>query len=92
MRAGLAVVVKSGAVDTKAMLSWFEADLAKANANRAKVPWIVVHGHRSVYCSIALSDDGDCIDIVGFGPAVREMRELINHQELSLGYGESGTS
>ena len=30
--------------------------------------------------------------VVGFGPAVREMRELINHQELSLGYGDSGTS
>eukprot|EP00937_MAST-01D_sp_MAST-1D-sp2_P007861 g7861.t1 len=30
--------------------AWLEADLKKANANRANVPWIVVHGHRSVYC------------------------------------------
>ena len=74
--------VKSGAVDTKAMLAWLEADLEKANANRANVPWIVVHGHRSVYCSIALSDDGDCIDIVGFGPAgkVRKDMEPLLHK------------
>jgi hypothetical protein len=37
-------------------LEWIKADLAKANANRANVPWIVVHGHRSIYCSC----DGDC--------------------------------
>lgn len=74
--------VKSGAVDTKAMLAWLEADLAAANANRANVPWVVVHGHRSVYCSIALSDDGDCIDIVGFGPAgkVRKDMEPLLHK------------
>ena len=40
----------------KAQFEWLKADLAKANANRANVPWIAVHGHRSVYCSC----DGDC--------------------------------
>ena len=35
---------------------WLQADLAKANANRANVPWVVVHGHRSLYCSC----DDDC--------------------------------
>ncbi len=30
--------------------------------------------------------------IVGFGQAVREMRDLINHQELRLGSGGLGTS
>jgi len=29
-----------------AYLRWLEADLAKANANRDKVPWIVAYGHR----------------------------------------------
>ena len=38
------------------MFDWIEKDLAAANANRANVPWIVVHGHRSIYCSC----DGDC--------------------------------
>lgn len=34
-----------------AMYEWIEADLTKANNNRANVPWIVVHGHRAIYCS-----------------------------------------
>lgn len=37
-------------------LAWIQEDLEKANANRERVPWIVVHGHRSIYCSC----DGDC--------------------------------
>jgi len=36
--------------------NWLEADLIEANKNRANVPWIVVNGHRSMYCSC----DGDC--------------------------------
>ena len=36
--------------------AWLKEDLAQANANRQAVPWIVVHGHRSLYCSC----DGDC--------------------------------
>lgn len=30
---------------------WLRADLAKANANRENVPWIIVLGHRGMYCS-----------------------------------------
>ena len=41
-----------GETDTcSKQLEWLKADLAKANANRANIPWIVVHGHRSIYCS-----------------------------------------
>jgi len=29
--------------------AWIEADLQKANANRAKVPWVVMSGHRPVW-------------------------------------------
>jgi len=32
---------------------WAQADLAKAAANRANVPWIIVTGHRPMYCSDA---------------------------------------
>lgn len=30
---------------------WIEEDLAKASLNRNKVPWIIVVGHRPLYCS-----------------------------------------
>ena len=43
-------------VDSLSQHTWLKEDLAKANANRDKVPWIVVHGHRSLYCSC----DSDC--------------------------------
>jgi hypothetical protein len=38
------------------MLAWLEADLQRANANRTAAPWIIVYGHRSIYCSC----DEDC--------------------------------
>ncbi|XP_070574899.1 acid phosphatase type 7-like [Ptychodera flava] len=34
---------------------WLENDLRKADANRANVPWIFVHGHRPLYCSDILT-------------------------------------
>merc|ERR1719443_2159879 len=37
-------------------LAWLKKDLAAANKNRDQIPWIVIEGHRSVYCSC----DGDC--------------------------------
>lgn len=36
---------------------WVQADLIAANKNREKVPWIVIHGHRGMYCSC----DNSCI-------------------------------
>ncbi|KAJ8575152.1 hypothetical protein ON010_g4057 [Phytophthora cinnamomi] len=39
--------------------AWLEQDLAKANANRDKTPWLVVIGHRPMYCT---SDNTNCGD------------------------------
>ena len=41
------------------------ADLARVNKNRDKTPWVLVHGHQSIYCSC----DGDCD---GAATAVRD--------------------
>ncbi|CEG41438.1 iron zinc purple acid phosphatase-like [Plasmopara halstedii] len=37
--------------------AWLESDLAKANKNRKQTPWLVVIGHRPMYCT---SDDTNC--------------------------------
>eukprot|EP01051_Picozoa_sp_SAG22_P015472 SAG22_NODE_2024_length_3122_cov_2.375455_1_plen_516_part_00 len=36
----------------QAQLGWLEADLAAANRNRQRAPWIVVMGHIPLYCAI----------------------------------------
>lgn len=46
-------------------LEFLEQDLAKANQNREAVPWIVVYGHRPMYCSpnvynSSRTDTDDC--------------------------------
>ena len=54
---GVPGVGASGPIGSvKKQFEWLKADLRAANANRDNVPWIVVHGHRSVYCSC----DDDC--------------------------------
>eukprot|EP00873_Tetraselmis_striata_P011050 jgi/Tetstr1/431314/TSEL_021006.t1 len=42
---------KEHAALAKAQLSWLAADLAKANRFRDKQPWIIVYGHRPLYCT-----------------------------------------
>jgi len=51
------------------MVAWLEQDLKLASANRSSAPWIVVHGHRPLYCSC----DGDC------DGAATTMRVLVEH-------------
>ena len=58
----LPVDLYSWKVTKATFLKWFEEDMIKANlpANRAKYPWIIVHGHRPLYSS---SDSGADKDV-----------------------------
>lgn len=57
-----------------AQLAWLEQDLARANANRARVPWIVVSGHRPLWCSSARRD------CEGFAAEMRLLLENIYYK------------
>ncbi|CAD5231609.1 unnamed protein product [Bursaphelenchus xylophilus] len=48
---------------------WLRDDLKEANKNRENVPWIIVYGHRSMYCSDV---EGDCTRVE------KKMREGID--------------
>jgi hypothetical protein len=50
--------------------SWLAADLAKADKNRERVPWVVVLGHRPMYCS-----SSDYYDCNMWGPKARSVFE-----------------
>ncbi|TMW68745.1 hypothetical protein Poli38472_006213 [Pythium oligandrum] len=39
--------------------NWLREDLARANANRVETPWIIVVGHRPMYCT---SDKVNCVN------------------------------
>ena len=43
------------------VVNWLERDLRAANANRAQRPWIIVYGHRPIYCS-GKEENDDCIN------------------------------
>ena len=45
------------AMHVNAQREWLIKDLEKANRNRLKVPWVIVFGHRPLYCSTHIGDD-----------------------------------
>jgi len=53
---GGAMLARGGNQLIADQFKFLEADLIAANKNRHAVPWIIVNGHRSMYCSC----DGDC--------------------------------
>ena len=65
---------------------WIQQDLIAANKNRDQRPWIVVHGHESLYCSC----DEDCdataaaIRAGPFGNSTYGLEQLLFDQGVDL--------
>lgn len=47
----------------KATIAFLESDLSRADANRAKVPFVVVVHHRGLYTTSNHADDSDVLDL-----------------------------
>jgi len=48
--------------------NWLDQDLTKANNNRTNAPWIIVYGHKPLYCSDDVGDCGSNAELVRNGP------------------------
>jgi predicted phosphodiesterase len=55
------IATQEGGDASKAILAWLDADLARANANRTKVPFIVAISHRAIFSTSLHSTDGDVL-------------------------------
>eukprot|EP00494_Astrolonche_serrata_P029559 UN29826 len=56
--------------------NWIKQDLEKAVKNRKNIPWIMVFGHRPLYCSSNTDKCGDATKLLREGPE--------GHPELGL--------
>eukprot|EP00040_Diaphanoeca_grandis_P037041 m.239430 g.239430 ORF g.239430 m.239430 type:complete len:515 (+) comp33745_c3_seq3:1506-3050(+) len=63
-------------------LAWLEKDLQAANLNRDKVPWVIAHGHRDIYCTTG--DDSDCNAPGDAGKVRSDLEPLFHKYGLDL--------
>jgi len=71
---------------------FLEEDLKRANANRAQRPWIIVMGHRPLYCLKGgheedEDEDQECNQTTMERPIVREGVHMHNNTHSPLQYG-----
>jgi len=57
------VALLAGSDHAKTILTWLEGDLMRADANRAKVPFVLVVHHRGLYTTSQHATDGDVLDL-----------------------------
>jgi len=53
----------AGSDHAKTILTWLEGDLTRADANRAKVPFVLVVHHRGLYTTSQHATDADVLDL-----------------------------
>lgn len=68
----------------EAQRAWLEADLRRANANRASRPWVVTMGHRPLYCGTA--DDCYSDNVTSFNRALlrTELEDLFQAHRVDV--------
>jgi hypothetical protein len=57
------LALSGGEEHAKTIVAWLEGDLARADANRAKVPFVVIVHHRGLYTTSKHADDTDVLDL-----------------------------
>lgn len=62
-------------------LNWLKADLEKANKNRGIRPWLIVLGHRALYCSI-----NNLVPVSQINPACGSQATLLKNKLEDLMY------
>eukprot|EP01083_Nonionella_stella_P306110 1070748_1 len=71
--------------------NWLKADLIAANKNRTAAPWIVVFGHKALYCSsyVDLNHVGCSAgaELVRWGPKASNGSYVYGMEELFYEYG-----
>jgi hypothetical protein len=57
------VALLAGSDHAKTILTWLDGDLTRADANRAKVPFVLVVHHRGLYTTSQHATDTDVLDL-----------------------------
>eukprot|EP01089_Gocevia_fonbrunei_P016557 TRINITY_DN5161_c0_g1_i1.p1 TRINITY_DN5161_c0_g1~~TRINITY_DN5161_c0_g1_i1.p1 ORF type:complete len:483 (+),score=127.32 TRINITY_DN5161_c0_g1_i1:206-1450(+) len=63
--------------------SWLKQDLQKATVNRAKTPWIIMYGHRPMYCS-DIDKKREFLDCTSDTAAVREGIDILGERFFGI--------
>ena len=70
----------------KPQLAWLEADLAAANSNRERVPWILLTSHYPLYCSICANRAANNVSARAWaGAEFGEAMDVAGPGELTVG-------
>jgi hypothetical protein len=70
--------------EIRTAVNWLEADLTKANKDRAERPWIIFLTHHPIYCSVDSTDCTTKADTIKYGLVDASTNETLSGLEEIL--------